>query len=236
MKKLVLNTLILILLISMMPSFKVFAAKNCENNEEKIIYLTFDDGPSTKVLPDILDTLEKEDVKGTFFIIGNEIKGREDILKRIHKDGHSIGLHSFTHEKKKLYSSNEEFLNEMLKTQSLINDIVHIKPTILRFPFGCNNTYYKLNPSLINLLHKNNLKVYDWNVDSGDGTNHKASPNTYVKNSKSNKNSIILLMHCGTINKNSAKALPEIISYYKSKGYVFKKITSSSPEYFNYIK
>lgn len=233
MKKLFLNILILILLVSLIPALKTFGN---EPKEEKVIYLTFDDGPSTKVLPNILDTLKKENVKGTFFIIGNEIKGREDVLKRVYNEGHSLGLHSFTHEKRNLYSSNEGFLNEMLKTQALINEIVNIKPTILRFPFGCNNTSYKLKPSLINLLHKNNLKIYNWNVDSGDGANHNASPNSYIKNSKSNKDSVILLMHCGTMNKNSAKALPKIISYYKSKGYVFKKITPSTPECFNYIK
>lgn len=124
----------------------------------------------------------------------------------------------------------------MLKNQEIINKTIGISPTILRFPFGSNNSTYNLTHSMIDLLHKNNLKIYDWNVDSGDGANHNLSPSTYIKNSKSNKDMIILLMHCGTINENSAKALPEIISYYKSKGYTFKKIDESTPEYFKYLK
>ncbi len=233
MIKKIITFLVLIFSITLMIFVPISAS---ENSNRKIIYLTFDDGPSKKVLPEILDTLKKEKVKATFFIIGNEIKGREEILKRVHEEGHSIGLHSVTHKKCNLYSSDDCFLNEMLKDQEIINKTIGISPTILRFPFGSNNSTYKLTHSMIDLLHKNNLKIYDWNVDSGDGANHNSSPSTYIKNSKSNKDMIILLMHCGTINENSAKALPEIISYYKSKGYTFKKIDESTPEYFKYLK
>lgn len=86
------------------------------------------------------------------------------------------------------------------------------------------------------MLHENNLKIYDWNVDSTDGANHTASPSTYIKHAKSDKNNIILLMHCGYMNKNSAKALPEVIKYYKDKGYTFKAISSDTDEMFHFMK
>ncbi|MDY6012553.1 polysaccharide deacetylase family protein [Clostridium sp.] len=233
MIKKIMSFIILIISLILVPILPVTAS---ENSNEKIIYLTFDDGPSNKIMPNILDTLKKEQVNATFFIIGDQIKGNEKILKRVHEEGHSIGLHSVTHKKCNLYSSNDCFLKEMLKDQKLINEVVGISPTILRFPYGANNDTYKLTKSMVDLLHKNNLKIYDWNLDSGDGANHNLNPSTYIKNSKSNKDMIILLMHCGNMNKNTANALPEIISYYKSKGYTFRKIDETTPEYFKIRK
>ena len=204
--------------------------------EEKEIYLTFDDGPGGKVTTDVLDILKREDVPATFFLIGNQIKGQEDLVKRMVIEGHSLGLHSMTHNRSKLYSSNQIFLKEMLECQKTINEACGVSPSILRFPFGCNNNSYHLKKTLVDLLHENNLKIYDWNQDSTDGANPNASPSTYIKRSKSNKSPIILLMHCGYINKNSAKALPEIIKYYKDEGYKFKVISNETEEMFHFLK
>lgn len=203
--------------------------------EKKIIYLTFDDGPGGKVTTKILDILKEENVPATFFVIGSQIIGQEDLLNRINDEGHSIGLHSMSHDKAKLYSSNESFLKEMFEVKSIIKDATDVDTNILRFPFGVNNNSYKLQESLVNLLHENNLKIYDWNVDSTDGANSYATPSLYIKNATSDKSPIILLMHCGYINKNSVIALPEIIKFYKSQGYEFKKITDDTPELFHYI-
>lgn len=205
-------------------------------DEQKVIYLTFDDGPSGKVTTDILDILKNEEVPATFFLIGNQIKGQEEILLRIKNEGHSLGLHSMSHNRNNLYSSNEKFLKEMLDTQNIIKEITGETSNILRFPFGCNNKSYCLKPELVELLHTNNLKIHDWNVDSTDGANHSASPSTYLRKSKSNKSEITLLMHCGYINKNSVKALPDIIKLYKDKGYVFKGINDYTEELYHYIK
>ena len=128
------------------------------------------------------------------------------------------------------------FLKEMLDSQALIKDITGESPTILRFPCGCNNTCYKLKPELVDLLHKNNLKIFDWNVDTTDGANPYASPSTFINKAKSDKDTIFLLMNCGYQSKNSVKALPEIIKYYKDKGYSFKAIDDDTPEQFHYIK
>lgn len=206
-----------------------------EEPAEKVIYLTFDDGPGGKVTEKILDILKKEEVPATFFLIGNQIKGQEELVKRIHAEGHSLGLHSMSHEKSILYSSNDNFLKEMLESQSKIKEVTGESPIILRFPFGCNNNCYKLKRTLVELLHENNFKIYDWNVDSTDGANYSASPSTFIKKAKSDSNPAVLLMHCGNMNKNSAAALPEIIKYYKNKGYTFKKIANETPEVFHYI-
>ena len=232
MKKL--KFLLIILLLFSLPTIS-FSAYASENEEEKVVYLTFDDGPGGKVTEKILDTLKKEEVPATFFLIGNQIKGQEELVKRIHSEGHSIGVHSMSHEKCNLYPSNDNFLKEMLECQSTINGVIGESPTILRFPFGCNNSCYKLKKTLVELLHENDFKIYDWNVDSTDGANYGAAPNTFVKRAKSDKNPAVLLMHCGNTNKNSAEALPEIIKYYKDQGYTFKKIVNDTPEVFHYI-
>jgi peptidoglycan/xylan/chitin deacetylase (PgdA/CDA1 family) len=205
-------------------------------DEEKVIYLTFDDGPAGKVTKDVLDILKKEEVPATFFLIGNQISGQDEILLRMKNEGHSIGLHSMSHNRNNLYSSNEKFLKEMLDAQNIIKEITGETSNILRFPFGCNNNSYHLKSGLVTLLHENNLKIYDWNVDSTDGGNHTASPSTYIKKSKSNKTEIILLMHCGYVNKNSVKALPDIIKLYKDEGYKFKAINDTTKELYRYMK
>ena len=127
--------------------------------EEKIIYLTFDDGPGGKVTSEILDILKKEEVPATFFLIGGQIEGQEDLINRMHNEGHSLGLHSMSHDKAKLYSSNELFLKEMLETKEIIKSVTGVDSNILRFPFGSNNSSYKLQEPLVNLLHENNLKI-----------------------------------------------------------------------------
>jgi peptidoglycan-N-acetylglucosamine deacetylase len=229
-KLIFLSLCILVSIISFIP-IEAFSM-----SDEKVIYLTFDDGPSRGPCSEILDILKEENVKGTFFILGNEIKGNEDVLKRIYDEGHSIGLHSMTHEKKNLYNNENDFLNEMLKVQDLIEKTIGFKSNILRFPFGANNNTYKLKKSLVELLHNNNFKIYDWTVDTRDGELYNASPETFIKNSRSKNNNITLLMHCGSANKNSPKALKSIISYYKENNYTFKTIDQSTPEIFHYVK
>lgn len=221
-------------------SMPVYADNNIEKSEKcddsKVVYLTFDDGPAGKVTNNILDILKENSVHATFFLIGEQIKGQENLVKRIYNEGHSIGLHSMTHKKNALYCSNDHFLQEMLDTQKIISSIVPIEPKILRFPFGCNNNSYSISQSMVDLLHENNLKIYDWNADSGDGANPNLDPCRMIKNAKSNKDRVVLLMHCGYQSKNSVKALPGVIKYYKDSGYEFKTIDESTPEEFHIMK
>lgn len=207
-----------------------------ESEGEKIIYLTFDDGPGGKITNKVLDTLKEENVPATFFIIGCQVENQESIILRMKNEGHNIGLHSVTHDRNKLYHGNEGFINEMLKEQAMLENITGEKHTILRFPFGCNNSTYRLTDSLVTAIHENNLKIYDWTQDSGDGANCNSSPDSIFRNSISEEDNIILLMHCTYINKNSAAALPSIIKHYKSKGYTFKAIDETTPEIYKVTK
>lgn len=213
-----------------------FGDDNTIESKEKEIYLTFDDGPSGKVTNDILDILKSEEVPATFFVIGNQIDNQEDIILRMRDEGHSIGLHSYTHERNNLYSNNDGFINEMLKVQKRLYDVTGETYTVLRFPFGSTNNTYKLTESMVNLVHGHGFKIYDWTQDTLDGANPKSSPNSIYSNALSDKDSIILLMHCANVNKTSPQALPQIIKYYKDKGYTFKKITEDTPELYRLKK
>ncbi|EKQ52864.1 MULTISPECIES: polysaccharide deacetylase family protein [unclassified Clostridium] len=211
-------------------------SKAIAEEDKKIIYLTFDDGPSYKVTSKVLDILKENEVKATFFLIGSQIKDKEDVVKRIYNEGHSIGLHTYTHNFRKIYCNEDRFIQEMMFCRSEIQEVIGVAPNIIRFPGG---SYKHLSKNYLKKLHDNNFRVYDWNVDNCDGLNPKIQPyNLYVKAIKGSDklDNIILLLHCTDMNKNTCKALPKIIDYYKSQGYEFRIITDETAELYFPIK
>ena len=207
-----------------------------EIKTSKFAYLTFDDGPTYVITNALLDVLKKENVKATFFVVGKEIEGKELILKRIYDEGHGIGLHTYSHNFNKIYRSTEAFIDEMAKTSNKIEEVTGSAPKIIRFPGGSSK---RLNAFTLENLHKNNYKVYDWNVNVCDGINPNLSISELIKNAqiiKGNKDVAIILMHCNFNNKNTVKALPGIIKYYLDLGYEFKAITEETPEYYYRFK
>jgi len=203
---------------------------------DKEVYLTFDDAPGDKVTEEILKVLKSNGIKGTFFIVGSRIKGREKILKQINKEGHSMGLHSYTHKFKSIYSNPKVFIDEMLKTSDEIYANIGIRTYILRFPGGSKPF---MNKAFLEKLHSNKFKIYDWNVAVSDGINAKLSPDRFYReaiNSKKFKSPLIILMHCSGENGNTVKALPKIIDHYKNLGYDFRALTMESPEYYFRVK
>lgn len=184
----------------------------------------------------VLDILKQKDIKATFFLIGNQIKDKEDVVRKIHNDGNSIGLHSYTHNYKKLYGNETNFVKEMIDCRDEIRRVVGISPNIIRFPGG---SYKRLNKSLLKKLHDNNFKVYDWNVENCDGLKPKTSPDELyekaIKGSEDKEN-IILLLHCTSSNNNTCLALPRIIEYYKSHDYEFRIIKEDTKELYAPIK
>lgn len=198
----------------------------------KVIYLTFDDGPSSTVTGKILDILKEQNVKASFFIIGYKIQGREDLLQRMYNEGHSIGLHTYTHKCNVIYSSENSFLDEMIRTENEVKNVLGFSPKIIRFPTGSKN---HLTTSLLEKLHTEGYKIYDWNLSLSDGINYRTSVDKlYNEATKKcvNPGKIFLLAHCDGTNENTCKVLPKIIKYYKNCGYEFKTITKNTPEYY----
>lgn len=225
--------LLIIFIVTIVLDFKESKSKLAFlNDNKKIIYLTFDDGPSSIVTNDILNTLKQHQVKATFFVIGSKIKGRETVLKRMYNEGHSIGLHTFSHEYKKIYENEDAFIREMIKTSEEVKRVVGVKPNIIRFPYGSNS---HLNNNLLKKLHDYNFKIYDWNASISDGIKPYSSPESFTKEAIATSNGIpyvVFLMHCNNTNVNTYKALPQIIQHYKNEGYEFRTITNSTPEFY----
>lgn len=207
-------------------------ASNISNSNDKVIYLTFDDGPSPKITDKILDILKEKNVKATFFIIGDKIKYKQETVRRIHNEGHAIGLHTYTHNYKKIYSSDKAFITEMDETSDEVYNLLGIRPTAIRFPTG---SVKHLNKRLYKELKEKKYKIFDWNARITDGVNPNKAPSEFyeeaVKSSKKWSN-VFMLMHCDALNSNTCKALPRIIDYFKNNNYTFKIIDDNTPEYF----
>lgn len=204
--------------------------------EEKKIYLTFDDGPIPGVTEKLLDVLKEQNIKATFFVVGKEIPEREHILKRIYNEGHTIGLHTYNHKFKKVYKSDDIFIDEMLQTRKKINEILNISPTAIRFPAGSSG---RMTQELLDKLHSNNMRVFDWTIDLHDGCSSGASVSELIRNGRKfnpKYTRLIILAHCNSNNINTVKALPEIIKFYKELGYEFAAIGEDTPDYYYRLK
>ena len=134
------------------------------NDGKSVIYLTFDDGPSRSITPHILDILKEENVKATFFVI-NFDSNEEYLIKRIVNEGHSIGIHGYSHNYKEIYKSVDGYMDNVKKLQSKIKNLTGITTTITRFPGGSSNTVSRFNPGVMTRLTKEVLnqgfKYYD---------------------------------------------------------------------------
>ena len=185
MRKFLTNLIIFMLLALLVcPQLNAYSTNDDKKDcPKKIVYLTFDDAPGGEVTKKTLDILKEENVPATFFIIGEQIKGQEDIILRMKNEGHSIGLHSFTHERSKLYSCSSGFINEMKQVQKALYDITGENYYILRFPFGTNNSTYRLTNEMVDAVHSNNFKIYDWTQDTLDGANPNSSPDLILNRS-----------------------------------------------------
>ncbi len=204
--------------------------------EERKVYLTFDDGPIPGITERILDVLKEHKIKATFFVVGKEIPEREHVLKRIYNEGHTVGLHTYNHKFSKVYRNDDTFVNEMIKVREQVNQILNINATAIRFPGGSSG---RMTQDLLDKLHSNNFKVFDWTLDLHDGNSSDVSVSQIVKNGKGfnpKYTRIIILAHCNSNNKNTVKALPEIIEYYKGLGYEFAAIKEDTPDYYYRLK
>lgn len=178
------------------------------------VYLTFDDGPSANTQK-ILDILDRYDVKATFFVVGKKGSESEDMLKKIVEAGHTLGMHSYTHDYSKVYGSLEGFGADLAKQQAQIYDITGVWSKVYRFPGGSSNTVSDIDmKEFARYLDVQEIRFYDWNISSGDGGSFLVPVETLIENctSKISKNSTsIILMHDSAGKSTTLEALPEII-------------------------
>ncbi len=198
--------------------------KEESKSKEKVAYLTFDDGPSRNVTPQILDILREYDVKATFFVTGIAAKDNRDIVKRAYSEGHAIGNHSYSHNYKYLYSNINNFLIDMKKNEDILKDILgsDFEVKLARLPGG---SYGEKKAPYNRAIEKKGYKSIDWNALTGDAEGHHISKDRLVqrlKNTSKGKDEVIVLMHDLGTKQTTVSALPEIIEYLKSEGYEFR--------------
>ncbi len=205
--------------------------KKQEADGSKVVYLTFDDGPSSNIKK-ILEVLDKYNAKATFFVTGNGQK-YNSYIKEAYNAGHTIGLHTYSHQYS-IYSSQDTYFEDLTKVGNMVKDIIGYIPKYIRFPGGSSNTVSKkykvgIMSELVDAVHEKGYEYYDWNVSSGDASGNNVAVSKIVKNSTSSSaNSIVILMHDTDAKDTTVEALPEVIEYYQNKGYVFKGIDDSS--------
>ena len=198
----------------------------------KTIYLTFDDGPSPNT-PRIISILNSYGIKATFFVKNTSYN---DYMKDIVNNGNVIALHSYTHDYKTIYSSDEAFYQDLQNISDLVYLQTGVRSNIMRFPGGGSNTVSKkYSPGIMTRLTQGVVDrgyiYYDWNCSSGDAMKNTVPKDTIVANCKrvpAAKN-VIVLLHDTEAKGTTIEALPEIIEYYQSCGYTFSTITAETP-------
>ena len=197
---------------------------------EKIIYLTFDDGPSQYTL-ELLKVLEKYNVKATFFVVGTMSL---EYLDEIAAGGHTIGLHSNSHDYESIYASDEAFMDDMMSLREKVYERTGIYTNILRFPGGSSNTISKrlcegIMTRLTETLTAQGYRIFDWNVDSKDAGGATSAEEVYenVINGVQKRPVSVVLQH--DIRKFSVEAVEQIIIWGLENGYTFLPLDETSP-------
>ncbi|GHU86609.1 polysaccharide deacetylase [Clostridia bacterium] len=200
--------------------------------EKKVVFLTFDDGPSSNNTPQILDILKKEKVHATFFIVGYGLEKEEsrEVLKRELAEGYAIGTHTYSHDYKKLYPGRilniENFKAELEMCNNKCKEVLgkNFKTRIVRCPGGSMS--WKGMAPLTEYFDQNNMASLDWNVEIGDAQGRPKKATQLVEYMKSKMNPdtkmVVLLMHDSNTKGETVKALRKIIKYFKDNEFEFK--------------
>lgn len=179
-----------------------------------MVYLTFDDGPSIYT-GEILDILDSYGVKATFFVVGKEDEASQEALKRIVDEGHTLGMHSYSHRYTEIYESVDAFSADFIKLQDYLYDVTGVRSRYYRFPGGSSNTVSPVDMrEYADYLAEQGVTFFDWNISSGDASSRKMPVDTIVANCTDNLDqwqTSIILMHDSADKHTTVEALPEII-------------------------
>ncbi len=199
---------------------------------EQKIYLTFDDGPS-EATEKILQILQENDVKATFFVTGHSPECFH-LIKKEWDSGHSVGMHSYSHNYSEIYTSVDAYKADLAKIGDVIKEQIGFVPYLFRFPGGSSNsisakTRGGIMTELTDQLVREGFQYYDWNITSGDAGSDDVPVSEIVDNScQEGWTNIMLLMHDTDAKKTTVEALPQIIKFYKDRGYKFCAIDRDS--------
>lgn len=199
----------------------------------KTCYLTFDDGPCANT-SDILDVLKRENIKATFFV--TKKSGYDKLYKRIVNEGHTIGLHTASHDYSKIYKSETNYFNDLQEISDYVYKLTKVRSYCIRFPGGSSNTIsQKYNKKLFKNLPLHVLlkgyNYFDWNCANGDADGSSRTDGYYVRHllEQADGDAMCVLMHDMVSGRNGAKIVSESIKGLRKKGYTFDKLTETSP-------
>lgn len=201
-----------------------------EQSDEKVVYLTLDDGPSDNTQA-VLDILDKYNAKATFFVTG-EMPEYKDMIKVAYDKGHTIGMHTYSHDYPKVYASVDAYFQDLDQIGQLVKEEIGYVPCFIRFPGGSSNTVSKkytagIMSTLVQEVQNRGYQYYDWNGSSGDGA-VRTTEELVAQATSFESNNIILLCHDSHGKQTTVEALPQIIEHYQSLGYTFKALDRDS--------
>lgn len=197
----------------------------------KKVYLTFDDGPSENTAK-VLEVLKKNNIKATFFVIGRTDKRSKELYKQIYKEGHTLAMHSYTHDYQTIYKSVDAYKKDITKLSDLLYEITGERSKYIRFPGGSSNAVSKVDMKKVILYTKDaGFKYYDWNVINGDATGKKMSESEMVSSVVSGVkqyDTSIVLMHDCAGKEMTVKTLPSVIKKLKKMKVTFLPIDDTT--------
>lgn len=191
--------------------------------EQPTVYITFDDGPS-QWTPNVLDILKEYEIPATFFVLGELAEKREETVRRIVREGHALGNHTYNHKYAELYQSFDAFWQQVEHTGDILEGITGDRVTLFRAPGG---TATNFDAFYFYYMTAAGYSIYDWSVDSGDSKRRGVPAAEIVANVKGAPltHEMTVLLHDGAGHGETVKALPEIIEYFKEKGYRFAALS-----------
>ncbi len=170
-----------------------------ERQKEKVLYLTFDDGPSAENTDKVLDVLKEKNVKATFFVIGEYVRKNPETAKRIAKEGHAIGIHCDVHDYSLLYRSVDSYIEDFEKASETVYQVTGVRTRLFRFPGGSVNAYNKgVREDIIAEMEKRGYIYFDWNASLEDASGGEKTPEELVRNAVDTalgRKKVVLLAH-----------------------------------------
>jgi peptidoglycan-N-acetylglucosamine deacetylase len=200
-------------------SFQAKTIKDAPVAGEKVIALTFDDGPWPETTEKVLAALKKENVKATFYMVGQPLKSWPELGKKVLADGHMIANHTLHHWYKQMTPLVAQ--REIEDTQQIIREILNVETAYFRPPGGV------LTNGLVAYAQKQGQSVNMWSVDSNDSRPNRPSPEAMVKTimAQATPGGIVLMHDGGGSHNNTALAVPQIIAQLRAQGYKFVTMT-----------
>lgn len=209
---------------------EVISPAAVEEEQPKKVYLTFNDGPSEQT-KEVLDILKKKHVKASFFVIGREDEFSKKMYQRIVKEGHTLGMHSYSHIYKEIYGSSKKFQRDFQRISDLLFDVTGVRAAYYRFPGGSTSTGQLSVEECRSFLEQQGVTYVDWNVVAANGTSDDVSRSEMVRSvmdGVSMYHTSVVLLYDSADKKMTARSLAAMIDSLRAGGYELLPIDANT--------